>query len=94
MINKDKQPINNMLLHRWQPLYKLLLIHQLIYPKDLINNHRMEDNLEIHLEEFHLEQIRLESHLLIQLLDILDGHHLTHTCLYHHVINHLLCNLY
>jgi hypothetical protein len=31
---------------------------------------------------------------LIHMLDLLDGHHLTHTCLYHHGINHLLCNVY
>ncbi len=53
----------------------------------------MEDNLEIHMEEVHLEEIRLEDHLLIHLLDLLDGQHLTHKCLYQHGIDHLLCNL-
>jgi hypothetical protein len=53
----------------------------------------MEDNLEIHLEEVHLEEIHLkeihqESHLSIHMLDLMDGQHLTHTCLYHHGINH------
>jgi hypothetical protein len=45
------------------------------------------------MEEVHPKEIRLESHLLIHLLDLLDGQHLTRTCLYHHGINHLLCNL-
>jgi hypothetical protein len=36
----------------------------------------MEDNLEIHLEEVHLE-----DHHLIHLLDLMDAQHLTRTCL-------------
>jgi hypothetical protein len=54
----------------------------------------MEDNLEIHLEEVHPEGVCLESHLLIYMLDLLDGQHLTWACSYHHGINHLLCSLY
>jgi hypothetical protein len=34
----------------------------------------MEDNMEIHLEEIHLEEILQESHPSIHLLDLLDGH--------------------
>jgi hypothetical protein len=33
----------------------------------------MEDNLVIHLEEVHSKEICLEDHLLIDLLDIMDG---------------------
>jgi hypothetical protein len=43
----------------------------------------MEDNLE----EVHLEEICMEDHHSIHLLDHLDGSHLTHKCLYHHGIN-------
>jgi hypothetical protein len=50
----------------------------------------MEDNLE----EIHPEEIHLEDHLLIHMVNLLDGQHLTHAYLYHHGINHLLCNLY
>jgi len=83
---------NNLLLHQCQPLYKLLLVYQLTYLEVFITNHQMEDNLEINLEEVHLEGIHLESHLSIHLLDLLDGRHLTWTCSCHHGINHLLCN--
>jgi hypothetical protein len=51
----------------------LLPVYQLMYPNILIINHLMKDNLETHLEEFHMEEIRLENHLLIHMLDILDG---------------------
>jgi hypothetical protein len=44
-----------------------------MYPNVLITNHEMEDNLEIHLKEIHPKEIHLESHLLIHLLDLLDG---------------------
>jgi hypothetical protein len=44
---------NNLLLHQFQPLYKLLPVYQLMYPKVLFTNHQMEDNLEIHMEEVH-----------------------------------------
>jgi hypothetical protein len=77
-----------------QSLYMLLLVYQPMYLKVMLTNHRMEDNLEIHLKEVHPEEICLEDHLLIHLLDLLDGQHLTCTCLYHHGINHMLCNLY
>jgi hypothetical protein len=53
--------------------------------KVIFTNHQMEDNLETHLE-VHLEEIHFEDHLLIHMLDLLDGQHLTHTCLYHHGI--------
>jgi hypothetical protein len=33
----------------------------------------MEDNLETHVEEIYPEEIHLENHLLIHLLDLLDG---------------------
>jgi hypothetical protein len=46
---------------------------QLIYPKVLFTNHRMEDNLEIHLKEVHMEEIHLEDHHSIHMLDHLDG---------------------
>jgi hypothetical protein len=65
-----------------------------MYPKVLLTNHWMEDNLETHLEEVHLEEIFLENHLLIHLLDLMDGQHLIRACLYHHGINHMLCNMY
>jgi hypothetical protein len=65
-----------------------------MYPKVLLTNHQMEDNLEIHMEEVHLEEIHPEDHLLIHLLDLMDGQYLTHACLYHHGINQLLCNLH
>jgi hypothetical protein len=64
-----------------------------MYPEVLLSNHKMEGNLETHLEEVHPEEIRLESHMLIHMLDILDGEHLARTCSYQHGINHLLCNL-
>ncbi len=51
---KTDNLFSNMLVHKCQPLYKLLLVYQLIYPEVLITNHQMEDNLEIHLEEVHL----------------------------------------
>jgi hypothetical protein len=54
----------------------------------------MEDNLNTHLEEVHMEEIYMEDHLLIHLLDLMDGQHLTCACLYHYGINHLLYNLY
>ncbi len=63
-------------------------------PKGLITNHQMEDNLETHLVEVHLEEICRKSNPSIHLLDLLDGQHLIHVCLYHHGINHLLCNLF
>jgi hypothetical protein len=44
-----------------------------MYPKVLLTNHRMEDNLETHLEEVHLEEIHLEDHHSIHLLDLMDG---------------------
>jgi hypothetical protein len=59
-----------------------------MYPYVLIINHQIKYNLKIHLEEVYLEDICLEGHLLIHLLDILDGQHLTCACLYHHGINH------
>ncbi len=65
-----------------------------MYLDILIINHWMKDSLETHLEKVHSKEICLESHLLIHLLDLLDGEHLTHTYLYHHGINHLLCNLF
>ncbi len=85
---------SNLLLHQFQPLYRLLSVYQLMYLEVLFTKHQMEDNLEIHLEEIHPKEIYLESHLLIHLLDLMDGQHLTDACLYHHGINHLLCNLY
>ncbi len=60
-------------MQQYQPLYKLISIYQLMYPKVLLTNHRMEDNLETHLEEVHLEDIGLEDHPLIHMLDHLDG---------------------
>jgi hypothetical protein len=36
-----------------------------MYPKFLLINHQMEDNLDIHLREVHLKEIHLEDHLLI-----------------------------
>ncbi len=57
-------------------MYKFLPIFQLMYLDILIINHQMEDNLKIHPEEVHLEEIRRESHLLIHLLHLLDGQHL------------------
>jgi pantothenate kinase len=63
-----------------------------MYPKVLITNHQMEDNLKTHLEEVNLKEIRLESHLLIHLLYPLDGQHLTCACLYHHGMNHMYWN--
>ncbi len=51
----------------------LLLVYQLIYLEILFINHQMEVNLEVHLEEVHPEEIRLENHLSIHLLDLLDG---------------------
>jgi hypothetical protein len=54
----------------------------------------MEDNMEIHMEEVHLEEICLEDHHLIHPLDLTDGQHLTHVCLYHHGIINLLYNMY
>ncbi len=65
-----------------------------MYLNIIIINHQMKDNLEIHLEEVHSEEIRQENHLLIHLFHLLDGQHLTHICLYHHGINHLLCNMF
>jgi hypothetical protein len=44
-----------------------------MFPYVLIINHRIENNLEIHLEEVQPKEIYLESHLLIQLLHLLDG---------------------
>jgi hypothetical protein len=85
---------NNLLLYQFQPLYMLLLVYQLIYPKVLFTNRRMEENLETHQEGVHMEEICMEDHLSIHLLDPLDSQHMTHVCLYHHGINHLLCNLY
>jgi hypothetical protein len=38
-----------------------------------MTNHRMEDNLETHLYKVHLEEICLEDHVLIDLLDLMDG---------------------
>jgi len=64
---------NNLLLHQFQPLYRLLPVYQLMYPKVLLTNHQMEDNLETHREEVHLEEIYLEIHLSIHLLDLMDG---------------------
>jgi hypothetical protein len=64
---------NNMLLHQCQPLCRLLQVHQLMYQEAILINHRMEYNLEIHLEEVDSKEICLESHLLIDLLDLLDG---------------------
>jgi hypothetical protein len=65
-----------------------------MYLEVLLTNHWMEDNMKTHLEEVHLEEILLEYHLSIHLLDLMDGQHLTCACLYHHGISHLLCNLY
>ncbi len=65
-----------------------------MYPKVLLTNHRMEDNLEIHIEEVHPKKILPEDQFLIHLLDLMDGQYLTHACLYRHGINQLLCNLY
>ncbi len=59
-----------------------------MYLDILIINHQMKDNLKTHLEEVYPEEIRMESQLLIHLLDLLDGQHLTYACLYHHGINH------
>jgi hypothetical protein len=78
-----------MLLYQCQ-----VLIYQFMYLEDLLTNHQIEDNLETRLEEVHLKSICLESHLLVHMLDIFDGQHLTHACSYHHGINHLLCNLF
>jgi hypothetical protein len=33
----------------------------------------MENNVEIHLEEVHPKEIYLKRHLLIHMLDLLDG---------------------
>jgi hypothetical protein len=65
-----------------------------MYLENLLTNHWMEDNLETHLEEVYPKEIYLEEHHSIHMLDLLDGKHLTHTCLYHHGINHLLYNMY
>jgi hypothetical protein len=46
----------------------LLPIYQLMYLDIFIINQWMEDNLEIHLEEVHPEEIRRQNHLLIHLL--------------------------
>jgi hypothetical protein len=60
-----------------------------MYLEVLLTNHLMEDNLEIHLEEVHPEEICLEEHHLIHLLDhALDPHMFIPPC-----INHLLYNL-
>jgi len=44
-----------------------------MYPKVLLTNHWMEDNLETHLEEVDPEEIRLENHLSFHSLDLIDG---------------------
>jgi hypothetical protein len=41
-----------------------------MYLDILIINHHLEDNLKTHLEEVYLEEIPLESHLLIHILDL------------------------
>ncbi len=94
VINKNKQLVQ-------QPVIApVLTILQVIFsfPTHIsivqITKHQMKDNLEIHMEEVHLEEIFLENHLSIQLLDLMDGQHLAYVCLYHHGINHLLCNMY
>jgi hypothetical protein len=48
-----------------------------MYLEVLLINHWMEDNLEIHREEFHPKEIHLEDHHLIHLSEHLDGQHLT-----------------
>jgi hypothetical protein len=47
-----------------------------MYPKVLLTNNWMEDNLEIHMEKVHLEEIRLEDHHLNQSFEwpTLDPH--------------------
>ncbi len=65
-----------------------------MYLNILFINHQMEDNLEIHLEEVHMEEICPKDHYLIHPLDLMEGQHLTHACLYHHGINNLLYNIY
>jgi len=64
---------SNLLLHQFQPLYMLLLVYQLMYLEVLLTNQWMEDNFKTHLEEVHPEEIYLEDHLLIHLLDLMDG---------------------
>jgi hypothetical protein len=44
-----------------------------MYLEVLFINHWMEDNLETHLEEVHPEEIHFKNHLLIHLLNLLDG---------------------
>ncbi len=63
---------NNLLMHSYQPLYKLIPTYQLMNPKVLLTNDRMEDNLETHLEEVHPKEIHLEDHHLNRMLDHLN----------------------
>ncbi len=65
-----------------------------MYLKVLLTNHRMKNNLEIHLKEVYSKKIYLEDHHSIHLLDHSNGQHLIHAYLYHHDINNLLYNLY
>jgi hypothetical protein len=44
-----------------------------MYPKVLLTNHRMEDNLETQLKKIHPKEVYLENHLSIHLLDFMDG---------------------
>ncbi len=91
---KDMQPIQQPITASMLTIVHVTTSLPTYVLKVLITNHRKENNLETHLEEIHPEEIHLENHLLIHLLDLLDGQHLTHACLYHHGINHLLCNMY
>jgi hypothetical protein len=43
-----------------------------MYLEVLFTNHRMEDNLEIHLEEVNPKEIHMEDHHLIHLLDLMN----------------------
>jgi hypothetical protein len=93
MTYKDKQPIQ-------QPVTALVptIVHVTISLPTHIprgSDHQSPDGGQhgIHLDEVHLEELYWENHISIHLLDLMDGQHLTHVCLYHHGINHLLCNL-
>jgi hypothetical protein len=70
-------------------LYPIYQIGAKGFDYSIFKNYTSYVIMEIHMEEIHPKEIRMESHLLIHMLDLLDGQHNMGDCVFD-IITYLL----